>query len=203
MKMRKKKVLVVEDEKKIRTLLALYLEKNNYKVITAKNGQEAIEQVEQHLPTLVVLDIMMPVMNGLKVCQVLRKDRRYKQIPVLYLSSLTDKQSIISSLEQGGDDYVTKPFDPNEVVARINAILRRIKGNDFHSGPEDSYEELTYQEKNILRYIEKGYTNKEIALKLSLTEGTVKVYNHTIYQKLHVRNRTQAIVRAKELAIIK
>src|SRR5690625_1009989 len=203
MKMRKKKVLVVEDEKKIRTLLALYLEKNNYKVITAKNGQEAIEQVEQHLPTLVVLDIMMPVMNGLKVCQVLRKDRRYKQIPVLYLSSLTDKQSIISSLEQGGDDYVTKQFDRNEVVARINAILSRIKGNDFPSGPEDSYEELTYSAKNILRYIEKGYTNNEIALKLSLTEGTVKVYNHTIYQKLHVRNRTQAIVRAKELAIIK
>src|SRR5690625_2624907 len=203
MKMRKKKVLVVEDEKKIRTLLALYLEKNNYKVITAKNGQEAIEQVEQHLPTLVVLDIMMPVMNGLKVCQVLRKDRRYKQIPVLYLSSLTDKQSIISSLEQGGDDYVTKPFDPNEVVARINAILRRTK-QKYGQKVDDHYvyEELTHQERNILHYIEKGYTNKEIAHQLTLTEGTVKVYNHVIYQKLHVKNRTQAIVRAKELQII-
>ncbi len=197
---KKGKILVAEDERKILNLLQLYLEKNNYEVITAQNGIEALEKVKKFDPDLLVLDIVMPEMNGHEVCKKIRKDKKYRDIPIIYLSSLAEKQSIVSSLELGGDDYLTKPFDPNELIARINAILRRIKGRQVTS--EKQIEELTYQEQKILQYMEEGYTNKEIALKLTLTEGTVKVYNHIIYQKLQVRNRTQAIVRAKELNII-
>jgi len=199
----KEKVLLVEDEQRIRTLLRLYLEKNNFSVIMAKDGEEALEIVKKRSVDIIVLDIMIPKKNGLEVCRILREHKRLKKIPILYISSLTEKASIISSLEQGGDDYVTKPFDPNEVVARIHAILRRTK-QKYGQKVDDHYvyEELTHQERNILHYIEKGYTNKEIAHQLTLTEGTVKVYNHVIYQKLHVKNRTQAIVRAKELQII-
>ncbi len=197
---KKGKILVAEDERKILNLLQLYLEKNNYEVITAQNGIEALEKVKKFDPDLLVLDIVMPEMNGHEVCKKIRKDKKYRDIPIIYLSSLAEKQSIVSSLELGGDDYLTKPFDPNELIARINAILRRIKGRQVTS--EKQIEELTYQEQKILQYMEEGYTNKEIALKLFLTEGTVKVYNHIIYQKLQVRNRTQAIVRAKELNII-
>lgn len=197
---KKGKILVAEDERKILNLLQLYLEKNNYEVITAENGIEALEKIKKFDPDLLVLDILMPEMNGHEVCKKIRKDKKYRDIPIIYLSSLTEKQSIVSSLELGGDDYLTKPFDPNELIARINAILRRIKGRQVTS--EKQIEELTYQEQKILQYMEEGYTNKEIALKLFLTEGTVKVYNHIIYQKLQVRNRTQAIVRAKELNII-
>lgn len=197
---KKGKILVAEDERKILNLLQLYLEKNNYQVITAQNGIEALEKIKKFDPDLLVLDIVMPEMNGHEVCKKVRKDKKYKDIPIIYLSSLTEKQSIVSSLELGGDDYLTKPFDPNELIARINAILRRITGRQVTS--EKQIEELTYQEQKILHYMEEGYTNKEIALKLFLTEGTVKVYNHIIYQKLQVRNRTQAIVRAKELNII-
>lgn len=197
---KKGKILVAEDERKILNLLQLYLEKNNYQVITAQNGIEALEKIKKFDPDLLVLDIVMPEMNGHEVCKKIRKDKKYKDIPIIYLSSLTEKQSIVSSLELGGDDYLTKPFDPNELIARINAILRRITGRQVTS--EKQIEELTYQEQKILHYMEEGYTNKEIALKLFLTEGTVKVYNHIIYQKLQVRNRTQAIVRAKELNII-
>lgn len=197
---KKGKILVAEDERKILNLLQLYLEKNNYEVITAQNGIEALEKVKKFDPDLLVLDIVMPEMNGHEVCKKIRKDKKYRDIPIIYLSSLAEKQSIVSSLELGGDDYLTKPFDPNELIARINAILRRITGRQVTS--EKQIEELTYQEQKILQYMEEGYTNKEIALKLFLTEGTVKVYNHIIYQKLQVRNRTQAIVRAKELNII-
>src|SRR5699024_1079501 len=138
-----------------------------------------------------------------EVCRILREHDRFKEIPILYISSLTEKVSIIRSLEQGGDDYVTRPFDPNEVIARIRAILRRTKRKFVKKATDNYlYEELTHQERSILHNIEKGYTNKEIANQLTLTEGTVKVYNHVIYQKLHVKNRTQAIVRAKELQII-
>ena len=199
---KKGKVLVAEDEKKILNLLQLYLEKNNYDVITAENGKEALEKIKRYSPDLLVLDIMMPAMNGHEVCKKIRKNRKYKDIPIIYLSSLTEKQSIISSLEIGGDDYMTKPFDPNELIARINAILRRVKGRYISSEREDRMEELTFQEQKILQYMEEGYTNKEIAFNLALTERTVKVYNHIIYQKLQVKNRTQAIVRAKELNII-
>lgn len=199
---KKGRILVAEDERKILHLLQLYLEKNNYDVITAQNGKEALEKIKRYSPDLLVLDIIMPGMNGHEVCKKIRKDRKYKDIPIIYLSSLTEKQSVISSLEIGGDDYMTKPFDPNELIARINAILRRVKGRYISSEREDRMEELTFQEQKILQYMEEGYTNKEIAFNLSLTEGTVKVYNHIIYQKLQVKNRTQAIVRAKELNII-
>lgn len=199
--MMKGKILIAEDEKKIRSLLRLYLEQNEYTVITAKNGRVALERMKENTVDLIVLDILMPELSGLDVCKELRKNYKYKDVPVIYLSSLNEKQSIISGLEIGGDDYMTKPFDPNELVARINAILRRTKNNQGEK-TDIYYEDLTFQETQIVELMERGFTNKEIALKLSLTEGTVKVYNHTIYQKLQVRNRTQAIVRAKEIQLI-
>ncbi|MBO1002382.1 response regulator transcription factor [Pseudogracilibacillus auburnensis] len=199
--MMKGKILIAEDEKKIRSLLRLYLEQNEYTVITAKNGRVALERMKENTVDLIVLDILMPELSGLDVCKELRKNYKYKDVPVIYLSSLNEKQSIISGLEIGGDDYMTKPFDPNELVARVNAILRRTKNNRGEK-TDIYYEDLTFQETQIVELMERGFTNKEIALKLSLTEGTVKVYNHTIYQKLQVRNRTQAIVRAKEIQLI-
>ncbi|MEI3604097.1 response regulator transcription factor [Pseudogracilibacillus sp. SE30717A] len=198
--MREGKILIAEDESNILYLLELFLKKNNYDVVTALNGKDALEKIKEYLPDLVILDIIMPRISGQEVCKYMREDPALMNIPVIYISSLTSKNDIISSLEFGGDDYITKPFDPNEVVARVKAVLRRTRGSKAKSVyPLESF---TYQETKILQSMGKGYTNKEIALNLSLTEGTVKVYNHVIYQKLHVKNRTQAIIRAKELKII-
>lgn len=197
--MSKRKVLVVDDEPQIRSLLELYLAENDYDVLTAGDGQSALEAVDRNAPDAVVLDVMLPDMDGLEVCRLIRKKR---DIPIIYVSSLQQSETIIEGLELGGDDYVTKPFDPNELVARLNAVLRRASGREWGKRGPTVYEQLTERERLILQLIEKGFNNKEIAEQLNLTEGTVKVYNHTIFQKLQVKNRTQAIVRAKEERLI-
>lgn len=201
MPMSKGKVLVIDDEYKIRSLLQLYLIKNEYEVITAESGPFGLDLIEKHRPDLIVLDIVMPEMNGLEVCEKIRE--KY-QIPIIYLSCQQESETIITGLEAGGDDYLTKPFDPNVLVARINAILRRsrMKKNQAVEVETLVYDPLTDQEVQILQWIEKGYTNKEIAGILKLKEGTIKVYNSIIFQKLRVKNRTQAIVKAKEAQII-
>lgn len=198
----KGKILIAENENRMRTLIKLYLENNMYKVLEASDGQETLYLLNQEQPDLLVLDILMPKLTGIEVCETIRKDPIYQNVPILFLSSLNEKESVIKGLEVGGDDYLTKPFDPNELVARINAMLRRLRKSVEDNQETFMYEELTAQEMKILLLMEKGYTNKEIASKLFLTEGTVKVYNHHIYQKLQVKNRTQAIVRAKEVALI-
>lgn len=197
--MNKGKVLVVDDEPQIRSILEMYLAENEYDVLTAGDGQSALEAVERDMPDAVVLDVMLPDMDGLEVCRMIRKKR---DIPIIYLSSLQQSETIVEGLELGGDDYITKPFDPNELVARLNAVLRRTRGWDKGKDGPAVYEQLTERERLILQLIEKGLNNKEIAEQLNLTEGTVKVYNHTIFQKLQVKNRTQAIVRAKEERLI-
>ena len=202
--MSKGKVLVVDDEQRIRTLLKMYLHEHEYTVFTAQDGREALNAVFNNTPHIIALDILLPDMDGFEVCKRIRQVDRFSQIPIIYLSSLQESESIITGLEVGGDDYITKPFDPNVLIARINAVLRRTQGNITEVEPQTlvEIEQLSPQELQILNWIEKGFTNKEIAAKLNLTEGTIKVYNYIIFQKLQVNDRTQAIVRAKEYHLI-
>lgn len=194
------KVLVIDDEERILSLLELYLVQHDYTVIRAESGAAGLKAIKKHRPDIVILDIQLPDLDGLEVC---RQIRQKYQIPILYLSCYQDSNTIVTGLELGGDDYMTKPFDPNVLVARVNALLRRIRGKDWRGDePDVLIEPLTEQEFQILHWMEKGYTNKEIADKLNLKEGTIKVYNSVLYQKLQVRNRTQAIVRAKEAKLI-
>lgn len=199
--MKKGKVLVIDDEYKIRSLVELYLLENEYEVILADTGAAGLQAIERSCPDVIVLDIVLPDMSGFEVC---KRIREHREIPVIYLSCLQESEAIVKGLDFGGDDYLTKPFDPNVLVARINALLRRAKGRKLvvQEKKKNSYEQLTYQERRILEWIEKGYTNKEIAVKLNLTEGTIKMYNHVLFQKLQVKNRTQAIVLAKEENLI-
>ena len=199
--MNKWQVLIVEDEEKIRSVVERYLTHNDYDVITAADGETAMYQAKKYRPDLIVLDIMLPDMNGFDILKKMRKIDALKEIPVIFLSGLQEAETVIEGLEIGADDYIIKPFDPNILVAKINVLYRRLHPEDQSSTEKiiEIFEQLTYQERKILQWIEKGYTNKEIADKLKLTEGTIKVYNHNIFQKLQVKNRTQAIVRAKEV----
>jgi two-component system, OmpR family, alkaline phosphatase synthesis response regulator PhoP len=118
------KIMVVDDEISIVTLLEFNLEKAGFQVITANDGKEAVQIIEKENPDLIVLDLMLPGMDGIEVCKHLRQ----KQIttPILMLTAKDDEFDKILGLELGADDYMTKPFSPREVVARIKAILRRV-----------------------------------------------------------------------------
>jgi len=118
-----KKIMVVDDEPSIVTLLSFNLKKSGYDVLTATNGTDALQLARDTRPDLIVLDLMLPGMDGMDVCKQLRQEKQF--IPILMLTAKDDEFDKILGLELGADDYMTKPFSPREVVARVKAILRR------------------------------------------------------------------------------
>lgn len=123
--MAKAKILVVDDEAKIVDLIRLYLEKDDYQVITAGAGRQAVELFQKEKPDLMVLDIMLPGMDGLEICRAVR---RQSGIPIIMLTARNEDVDKLMGLELGADDYITKPFSPRELVARVRAVLRRTRG---------------------------------------------------------------------------
>lgn len=119
----KKKILIVDDDPHIREVISFALEQEEMDVWEASNGIEALEQLQKHSPDLVVLDVMMPEMDGLDVCREIRKN---SNVAILFLSARNEEIDRVIGLELGGDDYVAKPFSPRELVARVKAIFRRI-----------------------------------------------------------------------------
>jgi DNA-binding response OmpR family regulator len=115
-------VLVVEDESSIASFVALYLKNAGYRIQTAGNGREALERVAAEKPNLIVLDLMLPDIDGLEVC---RRIRQTSDVPILMLTARDEDVDKIIGLEVGADDYLTKPFNPRELVARVKSILRR------------------------------------------------------------------------------
>jgi len=119
-----KKVLVVDDESKILHVISAYLEKEGYQVFTASKGKEALELTERKSPDLIILDLRLPDIPGEEVCQRIRQRR---DTPILMLTAKVEEEDKIRGLAIGADDYLTKPFSPRELVARVRAILRRVK----------------------------------------------------------------------------
>lgn len=177
-----KKVLVVEDESSIVTLLKFNLEKSGYTVIVANDGHTAVQMAMEEKPDLMILDIMLPGMDGMDVCKTLRQEKR--TVPILMLTARDDEFDKVLGLELGADDYLTKPFSPREVMARVKAILRR---SELQSQVElESHEpdlligELTiYPEQFIAKIRGKilDLTPKEFELLLYLARHRGKVLN--------------------------
>jgi DNA-binding response OmpR family regulator len=115
-------ILIVEDEASIASFVGMYLKRAGFVVRTAGTGEEAIEQAEEHAPSLIVLDLMLPDVDGIEVC---RRVRQRSDVPILMLTARDDDVDKIIGLEVGADDYLTKPFNPGELVARVKSILRR------------------------------------------------------------------------------
>ncbi len=120
--MKKTRILVVDDELSIIKFLRANLEANSYDVLSAMDGAEALQTFEMELPDLVILDIMMPKMDGFEVC---RRLREWSQTPIIMLSARGDESDKVKCLDLGADDYITKPFGKDEVIARVRAVLRR------------------------------------------------------------------------------
>jgi DNA-binding response OmpR family regulator len=121
------RVLIAEDEADIRDLLAFHLERDGYEVARARTGAEALRLARERHPDLLVLDLMLPEMDGLEVCRRLRQDAETAALPIVMLTAKGDEVDRIVGLEMGADDYIVKPFSPKEVVARIRAVLRRTR----------------------------------------------------------------------------
>jgi DNA-binding response OmpR family regulator len=117
-------VLVVDDDRKLVELIKLYLSKDGYGVLVAYDGREALKLAQNKQPDLIVLDLMLPGIDGLEVCRILRQE---SQVPIIMLTAKTTEQDKITGLDIGADDYLTKPFSPGELLARIRAVLRRVK----------------------------------------------------------------------------
>lgn len=127
----KQKILVVDDEPNIVELVQFHLQKEGYKVITGNDGLEAISAIRNQQPDLVVLDVMLPKLDGFEVCKQLRLEQN--NIPVIMLTAKDDEISRVLGLEIGADDYITKPFSPRELIARIKTIFRRLKPKENSS----------------------------------------------------------------------
>ncbi|KXG78465.1 Alkaline phosphatase synthesis transcriptional regulatory protein PhoP [Fervidicola ferrireducens] len=119
------KILVVDDEPFIVELVKFNLESAGYEVITASDGHEALKLIEKEHPDLIILDIMLPGIDGMEICRALRFKRETRDIPVILLTAKTGEIDKVLGLEMGADDYITKPFSPRELVARVRAVLRR------------------------------------------------------------------------------
>src|SRR6185369_16951004 len=124
-KTNKRKVLVVEDEKDIRDLIRYNLEQDGFAVLDTDEGELALALVKRERPALVILDIMLPGMSGLEICRAIRQDDETADLPILMLTARAAEVDKVVGLEMGADDYVTKPFSPRELLARIKAVLRR------------------------------------------------------------------------------
>jgi DNA-binding response OmpR family regulator len=123
-----KKILVVDDDKDVLDLVRRILIRGGFEVITASDGKEGLAKVYSEAPDLMILDINMPVMDGWEVCRKIRGDPLYKHLPIIMLTVKRTKKDQLKGLDFGGDEYITKPFYPKELIARVKTVLQRASG---------------------------------------------------------------------------
>ena len=145
-----KKILIADDEPDILEIIQFNLQSEGYEVITAKNGDEAIDLAKKNQPDLIILDVMMPGKSGIEVCNILRLQPAFKDTLIIFLSALSDESSEVKGLESGADDYLTKPIRPKVLLSKVNALGRRINKED--AGLIKLGELIIDREKYIINY---------------------------------------------------
>ena len=181
----KQRILTVDDELSIIRFLRSNLEDRGYTVISATNGEEALHMIEMELPDLIILDVMMPKMDGFEVCRQLRE---WSQIPIIMLSARGDEKDKVRCLDLGADDYIVKPFGANELIARVSAVLRRTKAASVSptiSTVTSGDLVINFASRQVTRAgLEIKLTPTEYALLQELAVNMGKVLTHT-----HLLNR--------------
>ena len=202
-------VLLVDDNPKyLKDALPYY----GYNVRVAIDGIQALEILtgEDTNFDIILLDVMMPNMDGWATLKAIRSHSTTKHIPVIMITAVSEEQKIVAGLKIGADDYITKPFVLPNLLARMEAVLRRSKWtkesspkNNSHIKLDNPIKSLTNREKEVLALASKGASNKDIAEKLVLREVTVKSHLNSIFKKLNVTSRTQAVLLAMQTDLIK
>ncbi len=200
-------VLLVDDNPKyLKEALPYY----GYDVFTASDGIQALKLLSQNKFDIILLDVMMPNMNGWDTLKEIRKNVETKDVPVIMITAVDEEEKMVKGLRYGADDYIIKPFILQNLLARMEAVLRRIRRQNRELPRKESHftssdnplKTLTSREKEVLQLAAEGANNKEIAEKLVLSEVTVKSHMNSIFKKLKVTNRTQAVLLAIQMNLI-
>ena len=170
------KVLIADDNKQIVSILSEYCKKNNFIVSTVFNGEDALKEVEENKFDIVLLDVMMPKKDGFDVC---RETRKFSNVPIIMITARGEDYEKIMGLEIGADDYIVKPFSPGEIIARINAILRRIMPKNDESEKIFTFDNLEIDLNNFTVKVNGeiiSLTKKEIEILWTLSTNQNKVF---------------------------
>lgn len=201
-------ILVVDDNPKY---LADALPMYGYDVTVANDGLEALKILDQKEGAfdLILLDVMMPNMDGWDTLKAIRSNKKIKYIPVIMITAVSEDQKVVSGLRIGADDYIVKPFILPNLLARIEAVLRRCQWQKEAAPKQEAglnknvnIDALTPKEKEVLALVAKGASNQEIADQLFVRDVTVKTHLNSIFKKLKVTNRTQAVLLAMQMNLI-
>ena len=201
-------ILIVDDNPKY---LADALPMYGYDVTVAEDGLEALKilfEEDKHFD-LVLLDVMMPNMDGWDTLKAIRKNKKTEYIPVIMITAVNEEQKVVSGLKIGADDYIVKPFILPNLLARVEAVLRRSNWqkeaqpkSEKTLNKDVNIDALTPKEKEVLSLVAKGASNQEIADKMCVRDLTVKTHLNSIFKKLKVTNRTQAVLLAMQIDLI-
>lgn len=178
----KSRILVVDDEERIRRLIRMYLEREDFLIEEAENGKDALDLALTNDYDLILLDIMMPEMDGIEVCEALRKE---KTTPVIMLTAKGEEANRVQGFEVGADDYIVKPFSPREVILRVKAILRRVTSSNYQGADEETKNLIVFPHLTIdldahrvtTDGKEVSLTPKEYELLCFLAKSPDKVFN--------------------------
>lgn len=205
-----KKILVVDDDATLRMALTRYLEKRGYQTQDVASGTEALLVFEQDPPDLVVSDVMMPEMDGFEFCRRLRSTRSGQLVPFIFLSSKGEVEDRVQGHSIGADDYLIKPFEPRELLAKIESQLERSRrihseivllmqreasnhNQNEHGAPAPQPLPLTPAEEKVFWEVIQGFTNKQIGDHLFVSPRTVQTHLSNILSKLQLENRSQLV----------
>lgn len=172
-------ILLIDDEQDILEFLSYNLKKEGYKVLTASNGEEGVKMVQQMSPSLILLDVMMPKMDGIETCQVIRKDLNITQPIIAFLTSRAEDYSQIAGFEAGADDYITKPVRPRLLISKVESLLRRLDKQDSINLEENSNKIKIDREKFLVEFegVKLILPKKEFELLELLASRPGKVFN--------------------------
>ena len=196
-----RRLLLIDDDPNLILLVKDYLEFRGYEVITAENGREALEVLEQETPDMIICDVMMPEMDGYSLVSAIRQDPKTSWIPVLFLSAKGQSQDRVKGLNIGADVYMVKPFEPEELVAQVESSLKQAsrliqhkdsKGGDSTTKIQVPFDvELTPTELRVVQFVARGMANREIAEELKVSQRTIESHVSNMLGKTGLHNRTE------------